>query len=79
MPRVRLVGVRVQHLSSSRDAPMQVELSERPGTWTDLEVAMDRALERFGGGSLTRGGSALGIDRGRPGRGGEDEDQGPDR
>lgn len=78
MPRVRLAGVRVQHLSSSRDAPMQVELSERPGTWTDLEVAMDRALERFGGGSLTRG-SALGIDRGRPGRGGEDEDQGPDR
>ncbi|MGY5763817.1 DNA polymerase IV [Brachybacterium sp. DNPG3] len=78
MPRVRLVGVRAQHLSSVQGAPVQAELTGRAGGWSDLESAMDRALERFGGGSLSRG-STLGSGGGRPGHEADAADRSPDR
>ncbi|WP_193104233.1 DNA polymerase IV [Brachybacterium sp. FME24] len=57
--RVRLAGVRVTHLEPSASTPVQHELTMRSGQWRDLEAAMDKAVDRFGSSSLSRG-SALG-------------------
>jgi len=55
MPRVRLAGVRATQLEAAGGAPVQSELTARPAGWTDLEAAMDRARDRFGSASLSRG------------------------
>jgi DNA polymerase-4 len=55
MRRVRLAGVRATHLEPSAGVPVQSELTARPAGWTDLEAAMDRARDRFGSASLSRG------------------------
>ncbi|MGN7212421.1 DNA polymerase IV [Brachybacterium paraconglomeratum] len=55
MRRVRLAGVRATQLETAAGVPLQSELSARPAGWTDLEAAMDRARDRFGSASLSRG------------------------
>ena len=55
MRRVRLAGVRATQLEPAAGVSLQSELSARPAGWTDLEAAMDRARDRFGSASLSRG------------------------
>jgi len=69
LPRIRLAGVRAAHLETADGRAQQSELSERPAGWQDLESAMDRAIERFGAGSLGRGSTLDGAPR-TPGRAG---------
>lgn len=57
--RVRLAGVRVTHLEPESTSSVQQELTSRSALWRDLESAMDRATDRFGASSLSRG-STLG-------------------
>ncbi|APX34468.1 DNA polymerase IV [Brachybacterium sp. P6-10-X1] len=53
--RIRLAGVRATHLEPEASTPYQHELTARSGQWRDLEAAMDRAVDRFGTTSLSRG------------------------
>lgn len=55
MPRVRLAGVRAQHLESADGVAQQHELTGRSAGWHDLEAAVDRATARFGSTSVARG------------------------
>jgi DNA polymerase-4 len=50
--RIRLLGVRVEGLGQSGDAPRQLALDERPHGWRDAEVAADAAAARFGGAAV---------------------------
>ncbi|WP_114856573.1 DNA polymerase IV [Brachybacterium sp. YJGR34] len=71
--RVRLAGVRATHLEPVGSTPQQSELTARSAGWTDLEAAMDRAADRFGTRSLSRGSTlpprAEEEHRGAPGAG----------
>lgn len=77
MPRVRLAGVRAEHLRPVAEQGAHSELHGRTSSWQDLEAAMDRARERFGGTTLARGSTlppapehipgAAEQDRGAPG------------
>lgn len=53
--RIRLAGVRATQLEPADGAPVQQELTGRSAGWQDLEAAMDRARERFGGATVSRG------------------------
>lgn len=64
MPRVRLAGVRAEQIGSA-DSEAR-ELTGRTRGWQDLEAAMDRAVERFGRASLSRGST---LPPARPGPG----------
>jgi DNA polymerase IV len=46
--RIRLVGVRVEGLIDSDEAPTQLLLDARERGWREAEQAADRAAERFG-------------------------------
>ena len=46
--RLRLVGVRVEHLVDAADAAHQLEIGERTRGRRDVEQAADRAVRRFG-------------------------------
>jgi DNA polymerase-4 len=46
--KVRLLGVRVEGLSASDDAPRQLTLGEKAHGWRDAERAADAAAARFG-------------------------------
>jgi DNA polymerase IV len=46
--RIRLVGVRVEGLIDSDEAPTQLLLDARDRGWREAEQAADRAAERFG-------------------------------
>jgi DNA polymerase-4 len=46
--RIRLVGVRVEHLVDAAQASRQLMLGERAHGWEDAEKAVDRAVNRFG-------------------------------
>jgi DNA polymerase IV len=46
--KVRLLGVRVEGLAASDDAPRQLTLGERAHGWRDAERAADAAAARFG-------------------------------
>ena len=59
LTRIRLAGVRAAHLEPAAGAAVQGELTARSAGWQDLEAAMDRARDRFGGATLSRG-STLG-------------------
>ncbi|WP_269447061.1 DNA polymerase IV [Devriesea agamarum] len=52
--RVRLLGVRTEHLRTTEGLSLQEELGTRPG-WSDLESAMDRARNKYGSAVLSRG------------------------
>lgn len=73
MPRVRLAGVRATQLAGSGPAGEPRELTGRSAGWQDLEAAMDRARDRFGASSLSRG-STL-----EPDSAGRTEQSGPGR
>ncbi|MFC6087266.1 DNA polymerase IV [Sphaerisporangium aureirubrum] len=46
--RLRLVGVRVENLRPASAATRQLGLGERETGWREAEMAMDRAVRRFG-------------------------------
>jgi DNA polymerase-4 len=48
--RLRLVGVRVEGISSVATQTHQLQLDERPAGWREAERAVDRATRRFGTG-----------------------------
>ena len=50
--RLRLVGVRVEGLSSAGSAPRQLALGDRPQGWREVEQAADQAAHRFGSGAV---------------------------
>ena len=50
--RLRLVGVSLDNLIDAREAPSQMTLGEREKGWREATVAIDRAVERFGRGSV---------------------------
>lgn len=50
--RIRLVGVRVEGLTTTGSTPRQLALDERPRGWRDAEEAVDRAARRFGAGAV---------------------------
>lgn len=62
MPRVRLAGVRTTQLSSGGSVGEPRELTGRSAGWQDLEAAMDRARDRFGTASLSRGSTLVSRD-----------------
>lgn len=75
MPRIRLAGVRATQLEAADGQAEPRELVGRRAGWQDLESAMDRALERFGTTSVSRG-STLGprsAEQGSDGGDGEGE------
>ncbi|MBW2208533.1 MAG: DNA polymerase IV [Deltaproteobacteria bacterium] len=57
--KVRLIGIGVSKLVTRDRSPGQLDLFEwgkyPEGAWEDVERAMDRIKERFGGGAITRG------------------------
>ena len=57
--KVRLIGIGVSKLVTRDRSPGQLDLFEwgkyQEGAWEDVEKAMDRIKERFGGGAITRG------------------------
>ncbi len=61
--RLRLVGIRVEGLLESADAPRQLALGERASGRREVEQAADRAVRRFGSG-VVRPGSL--VDPARP-------------
>jgi DNA polymerase-4 len=50
--RLRLVGVRVEGLSSADRQQRQLQLDDKPFGWRDAERAVDLASARFGAGSV---------------------------
>ncbi|MDP9444172.1 MAG: DNA polymerase IV [Actinomycetota bacterium] len=46
--RLRLVGVRVEHLLDARTASRQLQLGAREHGWPEADRAVDRATQRFG-------------------------------
>ena len=46
--RIRLVGVRVEGLVPRATVQRQLVLGEREHGWSEADVAMDRAVRRFG-------------------------------
>lgn len=63
--RLRLVGVRVEHLVPG-DRPRQMVLGERAHGWSEVERAADAVRDRFGGRALAP--ASLLADPGRDGR-----------
>mgnify|MGYP003352595825 CR=1 FL=1 len=51
--RVRLVGVSLENLTDSSESFEQMELGERDKGWREVQGAIDRAISRFGRGSVT--------------------------
>jgi len=50
--RIRLVGIGLENLVDSADAPVQLELGERETGWREATKAVDQARLRFGDGSV---------------------------
>ena len=50
--RIRLLGVSLENLSDESGAVHQLELGEREVGWREAQGAIDRAIERFGRGSV---------------------------
>lgn len=50
--RIRLLGVSLENLSDESGAVQQLELGEREVGWREAQSAIDRAIERFGRGSV---------------------------
>ena len=50
--RVRLVGVRLENLESDTGLVEQLTLGSRERGWRQVDKALDRARQRFGGGAL---------------------------
>lgn len=50
--RIRLLGVGLENLTDQSGAVYQLELGEREIGWREAQTAIDRAIERFGRGSV---------------------------
>ncbi|MEY2944624.1 MAG: hypothetical protein RL433_306, partial [Actinomycetota bacterium] len=50
--RIRLLGVSLEQLVDQSGAVEQLELGERELGWSQAQVAIDRAIARFGSGSI---------------------------
>jgi DNA polymerase-4 len=50
--RIRLLGVSLEQLVDQSGAVEQLELGEREVGWSQAQVAIDRAIARFGSGSV---------------------------
>lgn len=50
--RIRLLGVSLENLIDETGAVEQLELGERESGWREAQVAIDRAISRFGRGSV---------------------------
>ena len=50
--RIRLLGVSLENLSDETGAVEQLELGEREVGWREAQAAIDRAITRFGRGSV---------------------------
>ncbi len=50
--RIRLLGVGLENLTDESGAVYQLELGERDRGWREAQGAIDRAIERFGRGSV---------------------------
>ena len=50
--RIRLLGVSLENLVDENGAAEQLELGERDRGWREAQVAIDRAISRFGRGSI---------------------------
>lgn len=50
--RIRLLGVGLENLTDQTGAVYQLELGEREAGWREAQSAIDRAIERFGRGSV---------------------------
>ena len=50
--RIRLLGVGLENLTDESGAVYQLELGERDRGWREAQDAIDRAIERFGRGSV---------------------------
>ncbi|WP_433325034.1 DNA polymerase IV [Spirillospora sp. CA-294931] len=50
--RLRLVGVRVENLGPSGEAPRQLAIDEPESGWREAERAMDQVAHRFGSGAV---------------------------
>jgi DNA polymerase-4 len=75
--KIRLLGVRVEGLEASGDAPRQLSLDEREHGWRDAELASDAAAARFGA-TVVRPASLLGRRTGEAGhRQDQDKSAGP--
>jgi DNA polymerase-4 len=70
--RLRLVGVRVEGLSSAATAPRQLALGAREQGWREAEQAADRAAYRFGSGAVRPASLVEDQDERRPPTGGPD-------
>ncbi|NUR06934.1 MAG: DNA polymerase IV [Nocardioidaceae bacterium] len=60
--RIRLVGVRVEGLVPRATVQRQLVLGEREHGWSDADVAVDRAVARFGD-AVVRPATLIGSDR----------------
>ena len=50
--RIRLIGIGLENLVDSQNAPVQLELGERDTGWREATKAVDAATARFGRGSV---------------------------
>jgi DNA polymerase-4 len=50
--RIRLLGVSLENLIDEDGAVEQLELGERESGWREAQIAIDRAISRFGRGSV---------------------------
>ncbi|MFM8446526.1 MAG: DNA polymerase IV, partial [Actinomycetota bacterium] len=50
--RIRLLGVSLENLIDENEAVEQLELGERESGWREAQDAIDRAIARFGRGSV---------------------------
>ena len=50
--RIRLLGISLENLSDESGAVEQLELGERELGWREAQAAIDRAINRFGRGSV---------------------------
>lgn len=62
--RLRLVGVRLEHLIPAACAPIQARLDDPEHGWAEADRAVDQASRRFGSGAVIPG-SLLGLPRRR--------------
>jgi DNA polymerase-4 len=63
--RIRLVGVRVEGLVPRRTVQRQLVLGERDRGWSDADLAVDRAVHRFGDAAVRPATLLQGLDDAR--------------
>jgi len=67
--RLRLVGVRVENLTSAQETSRQLALGEAESGWLEAERAVDKVVQRFGRGAVRPAALV------RPGQAGDERDE----